>query len=362
MKNIYAHLLDMLEEKRRVALATTIETKGSTPQVAGASAMFSSQGLIRGTLGGGLLEADSQKRALGALRKRNSLLLAFGLASDISSEDGAICGGEVRILVDARPEESRDAFYRLSQSLSQRKKGVLATFISRISDEKASLLRCWIEEKEEPETSLGKHFSFLGKEIEKALSEGKPGLLRLREKIFPEKAEESLLFLEPVFPLPHLVIAGAGHVGRVLAHLGSLLNFEVAVIDDRPEFANRERLPDADRIIVDDFERTFQNFAVSSDTYLVIVTRGHKHDAAVLRQFIGSRAAYIGMIGSGRKVKLTRKKFLEEGWATAKQFDRVFAPIGLPIDSKTVEEIAVSIAAQLVLVRSRARDEMEVEG
>jgi xanthine dehydrogenase accessory factor len=357
MRNIYAHLLDKLKDKKPLALATIVETKGSTPQVPGASAFFSSKGLLEGTLGGGLLEADAQRKALKTLKKKVSLLSEFSLKADISEEEGAICGGEVKILIDASPEEHTDAFRDLSQSLFKRKPGILATFINRISEEKVSIFRHWIERKDKLAANQNEPLSFFKEEIKRAFSEGRPFFLKIKKEIFPEKAKERFLFLEPVLPLPQLVIAGAGHIGQVVTHLGSLLNFEVTVIDDRPEFANKEKLPDADHIIVDEIGRAIQNFPVSSDTYLVIVTRGHKHDGVALRQCITSDAAYIGLIGSIRKIKLMRKKFLEEGWATPRQFDRACAPIGIDIRSKTVEEIAVSIAAQLVLVRSQIQGE-----
>ncbi len=359
MKNIYVHLLEEMKKQKPLVLATIVETKGSTPQVPGASAIFSSERLLDGTLGGGLLEADAQKKALKTLRKKASLLSEFSLKADISSEEEAICGGEVKILIDASPDVHRDAFQDLSQSLTKRKPGILATFINRLSEEKVSLLRYWIERREKFAVDPGKHLSLFKKEIKTTFSEHKPFFLKVKKEIFPEKVKERFLFLEPIFPLPQLVIAGAGHISQVVTHLGSLLNFEVTVIDDRPEFANKEKLPDADNIIVDEIGKAIQSFTISSDTYLVIVTRGHKHDGAALRQCISSEAAYIGMIGSIRKIKLMQKKFLEEGWATARQFDRVCAPIGIDIQSKTVEEIAVSIAAQLVLVRSQTKGKME---
>lgn len=353
MKNIYAHLFERFKDKKPLVLATIVETKGSTPQVTGASALFSSEGLLEGTLGGGLLEADAEKEALRALKEKKSLLSRFDLRDDISVEAGAICGGEARILIDASPEKYKDAFRVLIRSLEQRKPGILATFINETQGKKVSPLRFWIEKKKKYDTDLEKHFSFFKDEIKDVFLEGKPKLLKIKENIFPEGGMNNLLFLEPVFPMPHLVIAGAGHIGQALSHVGSLLSFEVTVIDDRPEYANKNKLPDADHIIAKDIEKAVQDFPVSSDTYIVIVTRGHRKDAEALRQCISSDAAYIGMIGSVRKIELMRKKFLEEGWATLLQFNRVHAPIGIKIDSKTVEEIAVSIAAQLVLVRSQ---------
>lgn len=356
MKNIYVHLFNLLEERKSLVLGTIIGTIGSAPQVPGASALFSTEGLLEGTLGGGLLEFDAQKKALQALRKRTSLISEFSLHEDLSAEEGAICGGEVKILIDANPEEHRDAFHNLSQSLDERQPGVLATFINKFSEGRVSLLRYWIERAEKIQIDLEIDHSLFQEEVKDTLTEGKPKLLKIKEEISSEKAEERLFFLEPIFPLPQLVIAGAGHIGQVVAHLGSLLNFEVTVIDDRAEFANKERIPDADHIMVDEIGKTIQDFPISPDTYLVIVTRGHRCDADALRECINSDVAYIGMIGSRRKIKLMREQFLDQGWATPDQFDRVYAPIGTDIQSKTVEEIAISIAAQLVLVRSQIQN------
>jgi xanthine dehydrogenase accessory factor len=356
MKNIYDHLFGLLVEKKKVALATVIETEGSTPQVSGASALFSFEGLLTGTLGGGILEADAHRKAQYALNHRNSFLYEFSLEASISSEEGAICGGKTKILIDATPEKHENSFQSLHRSFSQRNAGLLATIIEKSSKGDVVLSRRWVERKEKFAADLEKPLSSFEREMKETFSKNKPALFEIKRKMEGAEENESYLFLEPFFPLPHLVIAGAGHIGRAVAHQGNLLNFEVTVIDDGPELANKENIPDADQIIVDEIGKAIREFPISQDTYLVIVTRGHQHDAEALRECIASEAAYIGMIGSDRKVKLMQKKFLEEGWATASQFDRVHAPIGVEIGSKTVEEIAVSIAAQLVHVRSQIQD------
>ncbi len=170
------------------------------------------------------------------------------------------------------------------------------------------------------------------------------------------KSEGRLVFLEPVRPLPRLIIAGAGHVGRAVARLGSLLDWSVTVIDDRAEFANAENVPEADEVVVGDIGESIRRIEDSPENYFVIVTRGHQKDAEALRAAIGRPAAYIGMIGSRRKIEIMHCEFLESGWATAEEWDKVHAPIGIEIGSKTVEEIAVSIAAELVLVRSNRKE------
>jgi xanthine dehydrogenase accessory factor len=133
-----------------------------------------------------------------------------------------------------------------------------------------------------------------------------------------------------------------------------MLDFEVIVIDDRREFANPDNLPDADHIIVKNIGEAMEVIEKTADTYIVIVTRGHKDDGVALKPCIGSDVAYVGMIGSKGKVAKMHSEFIRQGWATEEQWNRIYTPIGLDIKSKTVEEIAVSIAAQLVLVRNRS--------
>ncbi|MBM3213165.1 hypothetical protein FJZ33_13155, partial [Candidatus Poribacteria bacterium] len=271
---------------------------------------------------------------------------------DISSPEEPICGGEAKILIDACPENHAEVFKSIRESLEYRQPGVLATFIQRDSDEKVSIKRHWLQIKESSVIDSEIPYAGFYQEIKRSFKENQPDLLELNEK--------TSLFLEPIYPLPHLVIAGAGHIGKAVCHLGSLLDFEVTVIDDRPEYADKEKLPEADNIIVDHIEKGMQAIPKSSDTYIVIVTRGHKNDADALRQCIHSEVAYIGMIGSKRKIKLMQESSLKEGWATPEQWDPVYAPIGIEIQSKTVQEIAVSIAAQLVLMRRQKQNKKDV--
>jgi CTP:molybdopterin cytidylyltransferase MocA len=172
-----------------------------------------------------------------------------------------------------------------------------------------------------------------------------------RKCLYLETSDGTIRFFEPIFPLPGLIIAGAGHIGRALAHMANLLDFEVTVIDDRSEYANPHNIPDADHLVVDNIGEALHSIDKSPDTYIVIVTRGHKDDGEALRACLDADVAYIGMIGSRRKITLMRDEFISRGWATESQWDNVHAPIGLEIGSKTVQEIAISISAQLVQVR-----------
>jgi len=160
--------------------------------------------------------------------------------------------------------------------------------------------------------------------------------------------------IEPHLPQPHLVILGAGHIGTALARLARLLRFAVTVIDDRALFANRERFPDADQVIVGDFAAELGRLQITPWTYVVLVTRGHEHDETSLQQIVDSPAPYIGMIGSRRRVLLVFRH-LEELGIPAEKLDRVYAPIGLDIGARTPEEIALAIMAEIVKVRRGGR-------
>lgn len=359
MGNIYRNFFAEQKKGKPLALTTIIETRGSSPQVPGASAIFSLQGLVAGTVGGGLLEANTHRKALEAIQEHKSLLLPVSMTGDeVLSEEEAICGGEATVLIDVEASQHQDAFGSLEESLKQRIPGVLVTAVQALDNNEISISRQWIsktqiygEGKEDLEPALYE-------KLKESFSTGKSVLLKSPQKTVVQKRKEDLLFLEPIFPPSHLVIAGAGHIGQALTHLGALLDFEISVIDDRAEYANAENLPEADKIIVDDIGNSVRSFPLSRDTYVVIVTRGHSRDAEALRACITSDAAYIGMIGSAHKIDIMREKFLDEGWATAAQWNRIHAPIGLEIQSKTVQEIAVSIAGQLVLIRNRIQNQL----
>lgn len=355
----YAEVFRRLERREPVVLATIVEAEGATPQVPGVSALFGERGLLQGTLGGGALEADAEKKALLCLRKARSLYYRFDLQGEDAGGEEPICGGFVRILVDGSPGEMKETWRHLAKALGSRRNGVLVTRIERRYKNQAEVERFWLEEKAS-ELSAWPSLRLSARELAHACRRANPMLLE-GQRTPPEKGQ-TFYFLEPIAPLPRLLIVGAGHIGQALARQAAWLDFEVKVIDDRAEFASRERFPQGAALAVADIEETVRKFPVSADTYIVIVTRGHSHDADALRACIHSPAAYIGMIGSRHKVALMRERFLREGWASAQEWGRVHTPIGLKIGSRTVEEIAVSIAAELVQVRSRLREIEAGEG
>jgi xanthine dehydrogenase accessory factor len=210
-----------------------------------------------------------------------------------------------------------------------------------------------------PESERGESFLILNGDItfgRSFLSESwLRDFTRRADKIktpFIMEAENRRFFVEPTFIPGTVFLFGAGHVSQQVADIAALVKFRVVVLDDRREYANQQRFPNADQIIVLlSFEQAFNGLEIDSDSYVVIVTRGHLHDKTVLEQALRTKAGYIGMIGSRRKRDILYQTLLSEGF-TQEDIDRVHCPIGLNIGGDTPEEIAVSITAELIKMRS----------
>jgi len=158
------------------------------------------------------------------------------------------------------------------------------------------------------------------------------------------------VFLEPILPPETLYLFGAGHISQGTAAMGKALGFRVVVIDPRPEYNNIERFPDADSLIVEEYDSAFGKLDVGEDSYIVIYTTGHVLDEQCLQFAVGTKAKYIGMNGSKKKVKEVKERLLQKG-VSRQQLDRVYAPIGIEIGAETPQEIAISILAEIIRVK-----------
>jgi xanthine dehydrogenase accessory factor len=336
MKNIYLQIPFSQIEISELVLATVTKTQGSTPQKPGSAAIFNRTGLVAGTIGGGVLEGKVQEMAFRIIESKNPVHHVFYLDADMPGGEDALCGGRISVLLDPDLARHGHIFREIRECSEKRIPGILITkVISRVPGN-ITIEREWTTDMAEYLSAGSETSGFL--EIKPSSDSDETG---------------TQIFLEPVIPLPRLVIAGAGHIGKALSQLGKMLDFEVTVIDDRPEYANSSNLPSADRIIAGPVGKSLEEIDSGSDTYIVIVTRGHRDDGEALKACIDSDAAYIGMIGSKTKVALMKRDFIEKHLATDEQWNRIYAPIGIDISSRTVEEIAVSIAAQLIQVRSK---------
>jgi xanthine dehydrogenase accessory factor len=162
------------------------------------------------------------------------------------------------------------------------------------------------------------------------------------------------VYIEPILPTPTVFIFGGGHISLFVSKISAMAGFQVAVIDDRAQFANKERFPEAEQVIAEEFFLAFPQLKVNRSSYLVIVTRGHAYDREVLEWALTTKARYIGMIGSKKKIQTVYQNLEAKGTAREK-LQRVHAPIGLEIEALTPEEIAVSIVGQMIQVRREIR-------
>lgn len=330
---IYDALAARLAAGETCALATIVATRGSTPQRAGAKALFTTAGEIVGTIGGGCLENEARLRALDVLREGVPVLLDVDLTHDYDQDTGLICGGRAEILIE-RPGPDQLAFYEFARSLHQA--ATPAAVVARV-DVPGLAGRAIVAEGGDSQGD-----EVLAAVAHEALQARRHGLV---------ETAGGRVFVDLLLPRPRLWIAGAGHVGRAVARHAAVCEFEVAVVDDRPDLCCADHIPWAAQHLVGDIEDILSSRTYGPDDYVVIVTRGHHHDADALRAVIGSSARYLGLIGSRRKIKLLTAGLVEEGAATASQFNRLFAPIGLDIGAQTVDEIAICIVAELIAVR-----------
>lgn len=347
--NLYEEIIEGLKAKERLALATLIRRTGSAPRAEGTKYLIRADGRTVGSIGGGRVEAKVWQEAQEVIREGTRKVLHFRLSAEDSAESGMICGGNVDIFLEPLNEGFLKIYQEIKSMKQQGGAGILATLISseegishgersklliRTSGERFGSL---LEEKGLEEEVV--------KESERLLKEKKPEVMVLHKG---DKKTEVLL--EPILSEPTVFIFGAGHISQQLVPLAKKVDFKVVVIDDREMFANYERFPEADEVIVTEFEKSFDQLSIDETSYLVIVTRGHLYDGIVLEQAIKTRARYIGMIGSRKKIQTLFNQLLEKG-VSKEALDRIHAPIGIEIHAETPEEIAISIIAELIKVR-----------
>ncbi|MHB1038402.1 MAG: XdhC family protein [Pirellulales bacterium] len=341
-RDIHEAIVQRCDRGEPFAVAVVLKAQGSTPRKTGVTAIIDSAGVIQGTIGGGAVEAEAQRVAVEAIRAGVPRAFDFRLAGGAVADRDPLCGGAMRVLVDPTAQRRRAAYAAAVEARNARKRGVLLTSVRGGAA---------------PEVDV----QYLAEEAIAAAA-GFPGPTAIAEALARQEAAlfvaESLpdsqpleVLVEPLVPDPVLVIVGGGHIGQALAAAAGPLGFEILVLDDRPEFTAEDLFPEGVTTRCGPVVEEINRLPIDAATYVVIVTRGHRHDAEALAACIHKPAAYLGMIGSRRKVALVRKEWIEAGRATAAEFDRVYAPVGLDLGAATVPEIAVSIAAQLIAVR-----------
>ena len=344
-RDLVNQLLEDRAKGKALAYCRLVETRGSTPQKAGAMMLVFPDGSQAGTLGGGCVEAEVKRQALAVLAGGEPEVTAFQLDSDYGWDDGLICGGRMQILVEPLSEGPPSGYFQQLGRLTSEGQGgtEVVVFDPSASGLPAAASYLLDEQDRLVATQRGET---VGGDIPPPIREYlKPLATRPRPY-----AARGIGYL-PLLPRCRLLIVGGGHVGQAVGQLAADLDFDVWVVDDRQQYITEQRFPKAGRRITGAIGQTLTDIPVTPDTYCLIVTRGHNHDQEALYQLVDRGARYVGLIGSKRKLRLIFDNLAGEG-ISAKSLSRVFAPVGLDIGSQTVQEIAISIAAELVAHRN----------
>jgi xanthine dehydrogenase accessory factor len=319
-----------LAQGKRGVLATIVRRIGATPRDAGAKIFIEESGNLFGTIGGGCVEAEAWQEAQQVMRSDKPTLLHYAMNGQQVEDEGMICGGSVDIFMEPVLARHKELYQSVGLAEKRGERGIVVTRFGG-----SSYAKTLIRANAAPTGDEIDHETIT--KLKDTLNDKKPSLL-------------NGLIIEPLTPSSALCVYGAGHISQSISRIAKMVGFRVTVIDDRGDFASRERFPEADEILVDDFDLVSQHIPSDGESYAVIVTRGHKHDTIVLEEVLKVPHRYIGMIGSKRKVHIIYETLKTKG-VDENLLAAIHAPIGIDINAETPEEIALSIMSEIVKVR-----------
>lgn len=336
---IFGEIVRMRRAGRRGALASPVRLTGSVPCGNQSRLLVREDGSILGTVGGGLLEAEVIRTAAEVMDSGEAAVLDFELTQNDASQAGMICGGSCSVLVEPVLPGRFEEVYAAAAECEADGRGIV--LIAAFPDT-GSFYRLALAQD-------GGLIAATGDSGVDSLV--RDAARRLGSQHGPTLEDEPIrICIQPVHSTPPLYIFGAGHVAIPVAHIAKLVGFHTTVVDDRSEFANTARFPSADRVLAIGVDEAFSQLPIGEGAYVVAITRGHYMDEAVVAHALRTPAKYIGMIGSKRKVATVFERLHERGFSDT-DLARIHAPIGYEIGAETVDEIAVSIVAELVAVR-----------
>lgn len=330
MKSIFAELLYAMQKGSDTVLVTIVGDSGSTPRGAGSRMLVSEKGRILGSIGGGAVEARSVEMAQELLRRRECLLHRFSLHPNDREDIGMVCGGDVTVWFQFIAAEDV-AWRTVAEDALARMERHENGWLLQPLDGSAPTLT---DGTNAPEELLTAQHS--GERI-------------------------GMCFTQPLPLGERAVIFGAGHIAVALTPILRSVGFRPVIFDCRPEYAVAENFPTAEEVVCGDYLAIEESLALSPEDYIVIMTSGHSHDLAVQTQVLRSEFAYVGVIGSRRKTAAVNARLWETG-IPKEATDRVHTPIGLAIGAVTPEEIAVSIAGEMIHVRASRRKDNVAHG
>jgi xanthine dehydrogenase accessory factor len=335
-----------LEADTPLALISIMSMQGSTPRHGGTKMIVCADGKTYGTIGGSLIEATAIREAKNILSSGKSKIISYELTGKDATAPGMICGGKAEILLDYldASKENRQFVNQWQDAILQGKDFYLLTHMQGDMNNLKVIGHAILHSDGTVTGNI-------------SLSEADITHLKTELHNVSETAVipfgDTRVMVDRIRKLKTLYCFGAGHVAVPTAHLAALVGFRVVVIDDREEFANPERFPEAHKIcVIKDFNQAFDGLEIDYDSFIVIVTHGHQYDRAVLEQALKTKAGYIGMISSRKKRAAIYEVLMTQG-VKKERLEQVHSPIGIDIGGETPEEIAVSIVAELINERSK---------
>lgn len=365
---IWSEAVSTLERECSFALATVINVRGSTPREVGAKMLIREDGQF-GTIGGGCGEAEVFRKARLMLDQGGGARMAeVDLTGDFDQQDIGTCGGIMDVFIDLWSPRDLPVARRLAAAAERNRPAALLTVVASGSRSELPVGAKTVidpagRDGVGPEVELG---DGAVRQLAARAADARPGLLeigddgQLRPVARIEGTDAPRLYLDPITGAQRLIIAGAGHIAQPLCALGAMLGFHVTIIDDRAAFANRERFPNADAIIVKPFAAAIESLGLDRHCYLISVTRGHAFDEEVLRAALQYPEGFVGMIGSRRRARATLERLAADGY-DPRRLDEAHVPLGLDLGAETPEEIAIAIIAEIIRERRLGtRDEFNL--
>jgi xanthine dehydrogenase accessory factor len=374
---IWSEAVRVLEQGEPFVLATVINVRGSTPREAGAKMIVRTDGQY-GTIGGGCGEAEVFRKARLLLHEgEGARLTAVDLTGDFDQQEIGSCGGIMDVLIDIwSPPSGLSIARKLADSAEHSRAAALLTLVdpgARLElpvGAKTVIAPAGPVPSDQLAVVLHEALGPLAERAADAMAElvELDGTGTTKPVVRMESSGAPQIFIDPIVGAQRLIIAGAGHIAVPLAALGSMLGFHVTVIDDRASFANRQRFPNADEIIVKPFGAAIASLELDRHCYVISVTRGHAFDEEVLRAALVQQhrlaktnsSCFIGMIGSRRRVRAMLARFDDENF-DPRLLEEIHAPLGLDIGAETPEEIAIAIMAEIIRERrTGVRDDLSL--
>ena len=346
MKEVIQEAVNLLEKGEACVLATVVRTRGSTPQKAGAKLLVRKDGTGVGTLGGGCVEGDIWFAAKEIMRFQGGPEFKdYFLNEEIAARDGLVCGGSMYFFLDPLREDT-DFLPFAKEALKAYDGGPIVGMATVVRSPNADLLgaRFMLREDGSTQGSLG------DPKVEELALDAIRQVSNLGKNDTVLTSDGTELFVEGFTTPPTLVLMGGGHIGKATSTLAATLGFRTYVVDDRPEFANPDRFPEAAGTVIAPYSEGLAQVPINANTYIVVATRGHRQDDYALEAAIGTPATYVGLLGSKRKTLLIYRDLLEKGHSP-EVLRSVRSPMGLDIGALTPEEIAVSIMSEIIMVR-----------